>query len=45
LGVTPENPKAYISRYGDQLLDPQTLVQEARAIGVFEDIVNINIFL
>jgi len=45
LGVTPENPQAYIQRYGAQLLDAQTLVQQARAAGVVEDIVRIGIFL
>jgi len=38
LGVTPENPQAYVQRYGAQLLDSVTLVQQARAAGVFEDI-------
>ena len=45
LGVTQEDPHAYLARYGAQLLDAHTLVQEARAAGVVEDIVNINIFL
>ncbi len=45
LGVTPENPQAYVQRYGAQLLDAQTLVQQARAAGVVEDIVRIGIFL
>jgi hypothetical protein len=39
LGVTPENPQEYIQRYGASLFDPQTLVQQARAAGVVEDIV------
>ncbi|CAF1256184.1 unnamed protein product, partial [Didymodactylos carnosus] len=38
LGVTPENPQSYIQRYGAQLKDAQTLLQEARAAGVVEDI-------
>jgi hypothetical protein len=38
LGVTLENPQAYLARYGAQLLDAQTLVQQARAAGVVEDI-------
>jgi len=38
LGVTPENPQAYVARYGGSLLDAQTLVQQARAAGVVEDI-------
>ncbi|CAF3369542.1 unnamed protein product [Rotaria sp. Silwood2] len=40
LGVTPENPACYRARYGSSLLDPVTLVQEARKAGVMEDIVN-----
>jgi len=38
LGVTAENPSAYVQRYGAQLLDAQTLLQQARAAGVVEDI-------
>jgi len=38
LGVTLENPLAYVQRYGVQLLDAHTLVQHARAAGVVEDI-------
>ncbi|CAF0733997.1 unnamed protein product [Adineta steineri] len=38
LGVQPENPAAYVQRYGAQLLDSVTLVQQARAAGVTEDI-------
>jgi hypothetical protein len=38
LGVTAENPQAYLQRYGAQLLDSVTLVQQARAAGVVEDI-------
>jgi len=38
LGVTPENPQAYLQRYGAQLLDSVTLVHQARAAGVVEDI-------
>ena len=40
LGVTPENPQAYATRYGASLLDAATLVQQARAAGVIEDIVS-----
>jgi hypothetical protein len=40
LGVTPENPQIYVSRYGALLLDAGTLVQQARAAGVVEDIVS-----
>ncbi len=43
LGVTPENPQAYVARYGAQLLDAQALVQQARAAGVVEDIVRIKL--
>ena len=39
LGVTPENPQAYVQRYGASLIDTQTLIQQARAVGVVEDIV------
>ena len=39
LGVTQENPEAYLARFGDSLLDAATLVQQARAAGVIEDIV------
>jgi hypothetical protein len=39
LGVTEEDPGAYAARYGASLLDPATLVQEARKAGVTEDIV------
>ncbi len=39
LGVTQENPQVYIQRYGVLLLDAQTLMQQARAAGVIEDIV------
>ncbi len=40
LGVTQENPQAYLTRYGASLLDSSTLVQQARAAGVVEDIVS-----
>jgi hypothetical protein len=45
LGVTQENPQLYIQRYGAQLLDAQTLLQQARAAGVVEDIVSKIIFI
>jgi len=38
LGVTQENPQAYLQRYGAQLLEAQILLQQARAAGVIEDI-------
>ncbi len=44
MGVTQENPQAYLQQYGAQLLDAATLVQQARAAGVVEDIVR-NIIL
>jgi hypothetical protein len=40
--VTPENPQAYIQRYGASLFDATALVQQARAAGVIEDIVKYN---
>ncbi len=40
LGITQENPRAYVARYGATLLDAATLVQQARSVGVVEDIVN-----
>ena len=40
LGVQSENPQAYVQRYGAQLIDSITLVQQARAAGVLEDIVS-----
>ena len=39
LGVTLANPQAYVQQYGAQLLDAATLLQQARAAGVVEDIV------
>ena len=44
LGVTQENPQAYLARYGATLLDAQVLLQQARAAGVVEDIVCIYIY-
>ncbi|CAF1044339.1 unnamed protein product [Adineta ricciae] len=38
LGVTQENPRTYISRYGNELLDTDTLIRQVRAAGVVEDI-------
>ncbi|CAF1140546.1 unnamed protein product [Rotaria sordida] len=38
LGVTQENPDAYVARYGSTLLSPAALLQEARHFGVTEDI-------
>ena len=42
LGVTPENPQEYLQRYGASLLDIQTLIQQARAAGIVEDIVSLH---
>jgi hypothetical protein len=39
LGITQENPQAYLQRYGAALLEAQILVQQARAAGVVEDLV------
>jgi hypothetical protein len=38
LGVTPADPVTYVQQYGATLLDAATLVQQARAAGVIEDI-------
>ncbi|CAF2867283.1 unnamed protein product [Rotaria sp. Silwood2] len=38
LGITAENPQEYVQRYGASLIDSQTLLQQARAVGVVEDI-------
>ncbi|CAF4038832.1 unnamed protein product, partial [Rotaria sordida] len=38
LDVIQEDPIAYVARYGLSLLDPATLVQQARNAGVIEDI-------
>ncbi|CAF3293549.1 unnamed protein product [Rotaria sp. Silwood2] len=38
LGVTQENPDAYVARYGSSLLDPTIVVKESRHAGVIEDI-------
>ncbi|CAF2666007.1 unnamed protein product [Rotaria sp. Silwood2] len=38
LGISPENPQEYIQRYGALLIDSHTLVQQARAAGIIEDI-------
>ena len=40
LGVVQENPNAYISRYGTSLLDPATIVQEARNSSVVKHTVS-----
>ena len=42
LGVTQADPQAYLQRYGNSLLDSQTLIAQARAAGVVEDLVRHN---
>jgi hypothetical protein len=37
--VIREDPQAYESRYGGELFDPNVVEQQARAIGVLEDLV------
>ncbi|CAF4401775.1 unnamed protein product, partial [Rotaria sordida] len=39
LGVAQANPAAYVQTYGAHLLDAASLVAQARAAGVVEDIV------
>ncbi|CAF4815809.1 unnamed protein product, partial [Rotaria sp. Silwood2] len=39
LGVTAASPSAYVQTYGAHLLDGASLVAQARAAGVVEDIV------
>ncbi|CAF0931354.1 unnamed protein product [Adineta ricciae] len=36
--VTREDPQLYLSRYGSQLYDPELVIQQARAVGVVEDL-------
>ncbi|CAF1238314.1 unnamed protein product [Adineta ricciae] len=38
LGVTREDPQAYVARYGASLLDASQLIQQARNAGVVEDL-------
>jgi len=38
LGVTPQDPQAYVQQYGGSLLDAGSLLAQARAAGVNEDI-------
>ena len=40
LGVVQANPQAYVQQYGAQLLEANTLLQQARSAGVVEDIVS-----
>jgi len=42
LGVTLTNPQTYVQQYGASLLEASTLVQQARAAGVVEDIVRVH---
>ncbi|CAF3346207.1 unnamed protein product [Rotaria sp. Silwood1] len=36
--VTREDPQTYLKRYGSQLYDPNLVIQQARAVGVIEDL-------
>ncbi|CAF0807383.1 unnamed protein product [Rotaria sordida] len=36
--ITREDPQAYLKRYGSQLYDPNLVIQQARAVGVIEDL-------
>ena len=44
LGVTRTDPEAYIQQHGASLLDSATFLREARAAGVFDDIVSFALF-
>ena len=44
MGVQRANPSEYEARYGAQLQDAQTLLTQARQIGVVEDIVSLSQF-
>jgi hypothetical protein len=37
--IIREDPQEYTNRFGEQLCDPNIVVQQARAIGVHEDLV------
>lgn len=39
-GVVREDPQAYVNRFGEQLCEPTAVIQQARAAGVLEDLVN-----
>jgi hypothetical protein len=43
--VTREDPQLYLTRYGSQLYDPELVIQQARAVGVVEDLVCVRIWL
>jgi hypothetical protein len=38
--VIREDPQAYVNRFGEQLFEPNAVIQQARAAGVLEDLVN-----
>jgi hypothetical protein len=38
--ITREDPQVYLNRYGSQLFDASLVVQQARAVGVTEDLVS-----
>ena len=37
--IIREDPQAYANRFGEQLHDPATVIEQARAVGVLEDLV------
>ena len=41
--VTREDPQAYVTRYGTQLYDSNLVVQQARSVGVLEDLVRMTV--
>lgn len=40
LGIRQVDPQVYLARYGSSLLDSSTLVEQARSIGIIDDIVS-----
>lgn len=38
--IIREDPQAYINRFGEQLYDSSAVIEQARAAGVVEDLVN-----
>lgn len=41
LEILEQNPEEYIAQYGSSLLDPEALLEQARAAGVIEDLVSL----
>jgi len=39
LGVTPADPRSYVSIYGNSLLDTEQLLAQIRELGITEDLV------